>query len=806
MILHTLRLRHYKQYGALDLEFREGLVGIIGRNGAGKSTIFEAVLYCLYGKDEINNKELIRSAFADNKTPVSLELDFSIGEIRYRVRRELRGKKLETVTAALYKNEQQIAHGANAVSDEIARLLHLDRDAFKRSVFSGQRELTELSDTKGEKRTKMVRKMLGLENLDDIQTEVNKDKNNLRNQIAGQEQLLLQPEAYGDLQQQIQELEQARAIEQARLQEARSRQSEIETQYKDQKARFDAETQKLNHHNHLRQRQSQLSERLDGHTTQHKNLLTKIAALQTKQSELERDGLGFVQLETDQKALQLLEADYQKHANYETISGKIKALQEPLQQSRQRMADLQMQIVRLPELEKELDAQQQESASLQQAREEKRAQYQEIQNTLSGLEERIRERQSKIESLQAIGEDGACPTCFQPVRNAYENVLQQLAAEIHAIQHAEKIQLLGKQETVLQSGIEIKNRLDALQSQIEKLQADRIRLQELQRQHQSESANLRRLEEQIKTQEDALRQIGSFQFDLTEYERLRAAIAEQAPRYRQYQQDRHYIARELPQAKADFEKIEQSIRDTKEDLAGLAAEMHQLNYDEAAYQEVRETFGNFDERLKMQSNVVQQLISTTFEQQGAINTRREKIEQHERVQAQITARQRDIDLLEKLSELLKQFKTEILERVSPAISREAGALFSRITLGKYESILVNDSFDFFIADGGIYYPLERFSGGEIDLANFCLRIAITKAIMELGGGGQGVEFLAFDEIFGSQDEERRNEMMNALYHLQEQFRQIYIISHIESQKDYFPNILEIKLEAAGSAARWLSNL
>ena len=234
--------------------------------------------------------------------------------------------------------------------------------------------------------------------------------------------------------------------------------------------------------------------------------------------------------------------------------------------------------------------------------------------------------------------------------------------------------------------------------------------------------------------------------------------------------------------------------------------MHQLNYDEAAYQEVRETFGNFDERLKMQSNVVQQLISATSEQQGAINTRREKIEQHERVQAQITARQGDIDLLEKLSELLKQFKTEILERVSPAISREAGALFSRITLGKYESILVNDSFDFFIADGGIYYPLERFSGGEIDLANFCLRIAITKAIMELGGGGQGVEFLAFDEIFGSQDEERRNEMMNALYHLQEQFRQIYIISHIESQKDYFPNIWEIKLEAAGSAARWLSNL
>jgi exonuclease SbcC len=51
MILNTLRLANYKQYGHLELEFREGLVGIIGKNGAGKSTIFEAILYCLFGRD-----------------------------------------------------------------------------------------------------------------------------------------------------------------------------------------------------------------------------------------------------------------------------------------------------------------------------------------------------------------------------------------------------------------------------------------------------------------------------------------------------------------------------------------------------------------------------------------------------------------------------------------------------------------------------------------------------------------------------------------------------------------------------------
>ena len=188
--------------------------------------------------------------------------------------------------------------------------------------------------------------------------------------------------------------------------------------------------------------------------------------------------------------------------------------------------------------------------------------------------------------------------------------------------------------------------------------------------------------------------------------------------------------------------------------------------------------------------------------ENGIAQRREKLLANARIQSQISDKLGEIDLLSKLSALLGQFKTDILERVSPSISKEASDLFSRITKGKYESIRVDENFDFSIADGGVFYPIERFSGGEIDLANFCLRIAITKAIMELSGAGQGVEFLAFDEIFGSQDEERRHEMMLALNYLQEQFRQIYIVSHIESLKDYFPHILEVQNGADGSLAAW----
>lgn len=53
MILSRLSLKNFKKYKEFSLEFNDGLVGIIGKNGSGKSTIFEAICFALYGKLKI---------------------------------------------------------------------------------------------------------------------------------------------------------------------------------------------------------------------------------------------------------------------------------------------------------------------------------------------------------------------------------------------------------------------------------------------------------------------------------------------------------------------------------------------------------------------------------------------------------------------------------------------------------------------------------------------------------------------------------------------------------------------------------
>ena len=54
-----------------------------------------------------------------------------------------------------------------------------------------------------------------------------------------------------------------------------------------------------------------------------------------------------------------------------------------------------------------------------------------------------------------------------------------------------------------------------------------------------------------------------------------------------------------------------------------------------------------------------------------------------------------------------------------------------------------------------------------------MRIAISKTLSELTDSG-GVGFLSFYEVFGSQDEERRFEIMEAFHTIKEQYRQIFL--------------------------------
>jgi len=182
MILTNIELLNYKKYPSFTLEFEEGLTGIIGRNGSGKSTIFDAIIFALYG-DVRGQKEHLKYAKAGEKENVSVSLVFEIDAKSYRVVRELRGKSQVAKATLFHDDDVLLSEGVKEVTRSITKLVGMSRDAFMHTVFASQKELTALSGLKNEERKKIIRKLLGLEKIDKIEQEIRLELTELNRDI-----------------------------------------------------------------------------------------------------------------------------------------------------------------------------------------------------------------------------------------------------------------------------------------------------------------------------------------------------------------------------------------------------------------------------------------------------------------------------------------------------------------------------------------------------------------------------------------------------------------------------------------------
>ena len=127
----------------LDLESlgNSGLYLITGDTGAGKTTIFDAITFALFGEASGNNREssMLRSKYADPDTPTEVELVFSYDGQVYTVkrspgymRRKTRGEgfTVQNPQAQLTYPDGRVVTKQGDVNRSIQDILHVNRDQF----------------------------------------------------------------------------------------------------------------------------------------------------------------------------------------------------------------------------------------------------------------------------------------------------------------------------------------------------------------------------------------------------------------------------------------------------------------------------------------------------------------------------------------------------------------------------------------------------------------------------------------------------------------------------------------------------
>ena len=176
MILKTLVLRNYRKFKQIVVEFPDGVIGVIGLNGAGKSTIFEAISWVLYGPVAARTSaDQIKREGAETSEPCRVELEFVFEDDQYRIVREMTGKNLAASATATI-NGNIAASGAETVSKFVQKKLGMDFKSFFTSIFAKQKELNALSTMNASERRPLILKMLGIDALDEVTKEIKYDK------------------------------------------------------------------------------------------------------------------------------------------------------------------------------------------------------------------------------------------------------------------------------------------------------------------------------------------------------------------------------------------------------------------------------------------------------------------------------------------------------------------------------------------------------------------------------------------------------------------------------------------------------
>lgn len=145
-----------------------GLCLITGPTGAGKTTIFDAITFALYGEvsGSVREKDSLRSDFAAPETATWVELSFLHQGILYRIvrnpryeRPKLRGEgtTAESEGAELYREEVLEVSGSQQVTEAVKAKIGLDYRQYKQISMIAQGEFLQLLTASSRERTLIFR-------------------------------------------------------------------------------------------------------------------------------------------------------------------------------------------------------------------------------------------------------------------------------------------------------------------------------------------------------------------------------------------------------------------------------------------------------------------------------------------------------------------------------------------------------------------------------------------------------------------------------------------------------------------------
>ncbi|KPL01970.1 MAG: hypothetical protein AMJ73_09430 [candidate division Zixibacteria bacterium SM1_73] len=360
-----------------------------------------------------------------------------------------------------------------------------------------------------------------------------------------------------------------------------------------------------------------------------------------------------------------------------------------------------------------------------------------------------------------------------------------------------KLQVFEKEKNkVKHEGKELKQTRTKLEEEKEGLQKSLENLLGLEGERKNLENSLKEKKKNLSSLNEVLKNLGKIDYHPKIHEDLKNQFQELEDLKERANQLASEIKR-IPLIEKTMAESQNKIKLLTQEEQKLEAQIKDLEFSEGEYKRVEK---NLEDRrrevheaelLLKDSNYKMEMIKKEIEQI------KDEIKKAEKIEKEIKKSEEEKLYLEKLDLLFSDFRVSLIGRIRPTLSRYAKDLFLELCENRYEDLELDENYEIYIYDQGEKFSIERFSGGETDLANLCLRIAISLLISE--SSGVDFSFVILDEIFGSQDALRKENILNALAKLKNRFRQIFLITHIDDIKDSVENLIYVTENEDGTS-------
>lgn len=775
--------------GSVELPFSEfggsGLFLITGDTGAGKTTIFDAISFALFGmaSGENRNAEFLRSDYAMPEDKTEVVLLFSHQGKRYEVERSLsyqkkkergEGNKAVGKNASLVLADGRVVTGYRQVTEEIQQLLGVSWEHFKQLAMIAQGEFLKLLFAETKERSEIMRKVFHTQVYQEFQQKLKNIMLDLYRECKEQERSLIQY---------LNSIRWSEAAAESSLVKEFKEKQEL---YKTTELRdFLKELVKED-----KEQQRQKQKELDGLKGKLENYLRLEQLMQSlcQDAQSQTDYTKQIaELEAGSKALE------ETLIKLESQSAEMKKLSQEAVELALVKKSLEQALLlskKLEQAQKELLICQGKNSELLKASQEvygrHEIRYQAETSQLSQKELLFLRCQAGILAMELnVGEP--CPVCGSKEHPCRAELIEEAPSQ-------QELELM--QDRVKQSRLMLERLSKEMQAEQKRQSEEENSLLEKAAELKGQYQNLRR-EAAGKEKEEIEKKLSNIQTSVSNYEK------ELSNTRRSYQSARELLTGKqvqlgevnsrIEKEQKQLDKLQKAVfiekpepEEIKEEVINCKEEQRRLELSTRAHQSRVDNneiiLEEVDKLLKKQEKSREQYLMVQSLSKAANGENKERIAFEQYVQS--------FYFNQVVEEANKRLR--IMSHQQYELFRQERAQDRRSLTGLELEVM-----DYYT---GKRRSVKSLSGGESFQAALSLALGLSDVIQYVSGGIE-IDTLFIDEGFGSLDEDALEQALTTLQELSRGNRLVGIISHVESLKNRLDKKIVVTKSISGSAVK-----